>query len=106
MQDLRIRVIDLETAGNGPSDVCEIGWQDVVLGQEGHWGVGDERGALFVNPGRPISAETMAVHHILYFWVAGAPLCRWRQAFYSRPAALSRSPRTGPPSNSGIAFPG
>ncbi len=28
----RIRVIDLETAGNGPHDVCEIGWQDVEPG--------------------------------------------------------------------------
>jgi exodeoxyribonuclease X len=26
-----IRVIDLETAGNGLGDVCEVGWQDVVL---------------------------------------------------------------------------
>ena len=31
----RIRVIDLETAGNGPYDVCEIGWQDVVQADEG-----------------------------------------------------------------------
>ena len=77
MEDLRIRVIDLETAGNGPTDVCEIGWQDVVLGHNGRWGLDDERGAHFVNPGRPISAETMAVHHILDSQVAGAPL--WKQ---------------------------
>ena len=76
MEDLRIRVIELETAGNGPTDVCEIGWQDVVLGQDGRWGLDDERGALFVNPGRPI-AETMAVHHILDTQVASAPL--WKQ---------------------------
>lgn len=77
MEDLRIRVVDLETGGNGPNDVCEIGWQDVVLGPDGRWKLDDERGALFVNPGRRISAETMAVHHILDAWVAGAPL--WKQ---------------------------
>lgn len=77
MEDLRIRVIDLETAGNGQNDVCEIGWQDVVRGQDGRWALDDQRGALFVNPGRPISAETMAVHHILDTQVAGAPL--WKQ---------------------------
>lgn len=77
MEELRIRVIDLETAGNGPNDVCEIGWQDVVLEPGGQWRLDDERGALFVNPGRPISTETMAVHHILDAHVAGAPL--WKQ---------------------------
>jgi len=71
----RIRVIDLETAGNGPHEVCEIGWQDVVRnGPAGAWRVNEERGAHLVNPGRPISAETMAVHHILDAQVAGAPL--------------------------------
>jgi exodeoxyribonuclease X len=69
----RIRVIDLETAGGGPSDVCEIGWQDVIQGRDGAWAVDDERGARFVNPGRPISPETMAIHHILDEDVAGAP---------------------------------
>ena len=77
MEELRIRVIDLETAGNGPNDVCEIGWQDVVCERGGQWRLNDERGALYVNPGRPISAETMAVHHILDAQVAGAPL--WKQ---------------------------
>lgn len=69
----RIRVIDLETAGNGASDVCEIGWQDVALTNEGCWALTSERGALFVNPGRPITADTMAIHHILDEQVAGAP---------------------------------
>jgi exodeoxyribonuclease X len=77
MEELRIRVIDLETAGNGPNDVCEIGWQDVARERGGQWRLDDERGALFVNPGRQISAETMAVHHILDSQVAGAPL--WKQ---------------------------
>ena len=69
----RIRTIDLETAGAGAHEVCEIGWQDVVQGEDGRWALSDERGALLVNPGRPISAETMAVHHILDEHVAGAP---------------------------------
>ncbi|MDR6101523.1 exodeoxyribonuclease X [Agrobacterium larrymoorei] len=69
----RIRVIDLETAGNGANDVCEIGWQDVALADDGRWALTDERGALFVNPGRPITADTMAIHHILDEQVADAP---------------------------------
>lgn len=73
----RIRVVDLETAGNGPYDVCEIGWQDVVADGDGRWQVAEERGALYVNPGRPISPETMAIHHIIDDYVAGAPL--WKQ---------------------------
>jgi exodeoxyribonuclease X len=74
----RIRVIDLETAGNGPQEVCEIGWQDVEQGIDGRWRVGDQRGAHFVNPGRPISPDTMAIHHILDEQVAGAPF--WKVA--------------------------
>ncbi|CAL1692622.1 Exodeoxyribonuclease 10 [Brevundimonas subvibrioides] len=69
----RIRVVDLETAGTGQSDVCEIGWQDVVLGGDGRWSLSGERGARWVNPGHPISPDTMAVHHILDEWVADAP---------------------------------
>ncbi|MDK4731512.1 exonuclease domain-containing protein [Rhizobium sp. CNPSo 3490] len=73
-----IRVIDLETAGSGPSDVCEIGWQDVVQGEDGGWEVSGERGALLVNPGKPISPDTMAIHHIQDWEVTGAPL--WKEA--------------------------
>ncbi len=74
----RVRVIDLETAGTNAADVCEIGWQDVVQGADGRWTVGPERGAAFVNPGRPISAATMAIHHIRDEEVAGAPF--WKDA--------------------------
>ncbi|OYX36316.1 MAG: DNA polymerase III subunit epsilon [Caulobacterales bacterium 32-69-10] len=74
----RVRVIDLETAGTGAADVCEIGWQDVVRGEDGRWTVSAERGARFVNPGRPISPATMAIHHILDEEVAGAPF--WKDA--------------------------
>ncbi|SEM57113.1 exodeoxyribonuclease X [Bosea lupini] len=73
----RIRVIDLETAGGGPQDVCEIGWQDVVRDAGGRWLINEERGSLFVDPGRAISADTMAVHHIRDIDVVGAPF--WKQ---------------------------
>ena len=69
----RIRVIDLETGGNGADDVCEIGWQDVRQDVGGVWRVDDERGALLVNPGRLMSPDTLAVHHILDAQVTGAP---------------------------------
>ena len=88
MHNDRIRVIDLETAGNGPYDVCEIGWQDLVLDQEGQWQVNDDRGSLFVNPGRPITPETMAIHHILDTQVEGAPY--WREV-----APLALKPEGG-----------
>lgn len=72
-QRMRVRVIDLETGGNGPHDVCEIGWQDVTQAADGRWRVDEERGAFLVNPGRPISPDTMAIHHIRDADVAGAP---------------------------------
>ena len=78
MPSPRIRVIDLETAGNGPHEVCEIGWQDVVQDPDGHWSIAEARGALLVNPGRPIPPETMAIHHIIDADVAGAPF--WKDA--------------------------
>ncbi|MCU4180148.1 DNA polymerase III subunit epsilon [Bosea sp. BH3] len=73
----RIRVIDLETAGNGPHEVCEIGWQDVTRDADGSWRLDDERGAHLVDPGRAISADTMAIHHIRDVDVVGAPF--WKQ---------------------------
>lgn len=73
----RIRVIDLETAGDAATDVCEIGWQDVVSIDGGEWHLNEERGTRFVNPGRPISPETMSIHHILDEWVSGAPF--WKE---------------------------
>lgn len=73
-----VRVIDLETGGPAVSDVCEIGWQDVERGDDGAWRLAGEGGARFVNPGRPISPDTMAVHHILDAWVADAPF--WAEA--------------------------
>ena len=70
----RIRVVDLETTGSRPPahGVCEVGWQDVVRGDDGLWIVDEERGALFVHPGRAIPPVTMAVHHIVDADVADA----------------------------------
>lgn len=48
----------------------------MVRGPDGRWSLGPDTGARFVNPGRPISAETMAIHHILDTHVADAQL--WR----------------------------
>lgn len=74
----RVRVIDLETSGSSAHDVCEIGWQDVTRDEDGRWSVNDERGAAFVNPGHPISAATMAIHHIVDADVADARF--WKDA--------------------------
>jgi exodeoxyribonuclease X len=70
-----IRVVDLETTGSRPPAhaVCEIGWQDVVLGDDGVWRVGGQDGSHLVNPGRPIPPVTQAVHHIIDADVADAP---------------------------------
>jgi exodeoxyribonuclease X len=85
MPSTRVRVIDLETAGNGPQDICEIGWQDVSRGADGRWRLDPERGAHFVNPGRPISPGTMAIHHIRDEDVAGAPFWKDFAACVLRP---------------------
>lgn len=82
----RIRVIDLETGGNGPNDVCEIGWQDVVLGADGQWCLTEERGALLVNPGRPMSRDTIAVHHILDQHVVDVPFWKDTASRVLRPS--------------------
>lgn len=72
MTALRICVVNLETASNGPYDVWEIGWQDLTQADDGPWYLSEESGVLYVNPGRPISPETMAVHHIVDEYVADA----------------------------------
>ncbi|WP_194151069.1 3'-5' exonuclease [Sphingomonas glacialis] len=74
----RIRVIDLETAGSASHGVCEIGWQDVVRDDDSRWEVNEERGALIVNPGGPISTQSMAIRHIVDADVVGAPF--WAEA--------------------------
>jgi exodeoxyribonuclease X len=70
-----IRVIDLETTGQAPPahGVCEIGWQDVALGDDGRWALYGEGGAQLVNPGRLMNPITTAIHHIRDEDVADAP---------------------------------
>ncbi|MET0193971.1 MAG: 3'-5' exonuclease [Hyphomicrobiaceae bacterium] len=72
-------MVDLETTGSSPPAhaVCEIGWQDVVLQDDGRWSLAGDRGASFVNPGRSIPPVTMAVHHIMDADVADAPF--WQE---------------------------
>jgi exodeoxyribonuclease X len=62
-----LRVIDLETTGRNASDggVVEVGWQDLVLD--------GGPASMLINPGRKISPETSAIHHIVDEDVAGAP---------------------------------
>ncbi len=74
-QPQMIRVVDLETTGSAPPahGVCEIGWQDVALGEDGRWEIYGEGGSILVNPGRLIPPVTQAIHHILDEQVADAP---------------------------------
>ena len=76
----RVRVVDLETTGSRPPAhaVCEVGWQDVVLGEDGHWQIDSGHGSLMIDPGRAIPPVTMAVHHIMDEDVKGAPF--WPEA--------------------------
>lgn len=67
-----IRVIDLETTGFEPptAGVCEIGWCDLILSDEGAT-IGAPS-QTFVDPGHSIPAETSAIHHIIDADLAGA----------------------------------
>jgi exodeoxyribonuclease X len=49
------------------------------------WQVTEERGALLVNPGRPMTPDTIAVHHILDSQVANAPFWKEIAASVLRP---------------------
>ena len=68
-----LRVVDLETTGNSFTDggVVEIGWQDVAPGPDG-WALRGGPQAVLINPGKPISPATSAIHHIVDEDVADA----------------------------------
>ncbi len=74
-----VRVIDLETTGQSFTDggVVEVGWQDVSVAADG-WALRDAPGAMLINPQKPISPVTSAIHHIIDEDVADAPL--WQHA--------------------------
>ena len=84
-----LRVIDLETTGQGFADggVVEVGWQDVALGAEG-WALRGGPGARLVQPGHPVSAATSAIHHLIDEDLDGAP--PWHVA---APPVLQPDPR-------------
>ena len=71
----RLRVIDLETTGDGPGSggVVEVGWQDVAPDADGQWQLLGPSRSHLVRPGVPISAVTSAVHHLVDEDVAAAP---------------------------------
>ena len=71
----RLRVIDLETTGQGFADggVVEVGWQDVTCDGGGAWSLHGATGARLVRPEHPISPATSAIHHIIDEDVADAP---------------------------------
>ena len=70
-----LRVIDLETTGDGPAHggVVEIGWQDLVPDAAGLWALHRSPGSQLVRPNCPISAVTSAIHHIVDEDVADEP---------------------------------
>src|SRR5215475_8350554 len=73
-----IRCIDLETSGEEPDgvDIVEVGWTNLIpFYSDGgdvpsSWELGDTK-SMLVDPGRPITPESMGVHHITDAHVAG-----------------------------------
>jgi exodeoxyribonuclease X len=66
-----LRIIDFETTGipvegEPPHAVCEVGWADVVIGDDGQLGPEPVRfvGSRLCDPGRPMRVEALAIHHI------------------------------------------
>ncbi len=72
-----LRVFDLDTTGHSLPEhgVCEVGWTDVTLAvsDPAGWQVQHGFTSLLVNPGRPITPQTSAVHHIVDEDVIDAP---------------------------------
>ena len=68
-----IRCIDLETLGLQADDgICELGWCDVVVGDNGAGEIVEPPRSVLINPGKPIPPSASAVHHIVDADVAGA----------------------------------
>ncbi len=70
-----LRVIDLETTGDSFANggVVEVGWQDLIQGDDGAWSLDGGPGAMLINPATPISPATSAIHHLVDEDVADAP---------------------------------
>ena len=71
----RIRVIDLETAAPAWTTYARSGGKTCVR-TETRFGGSTASSAILVKSGRPMSLDTMAVHHILDEHVANATLAR------------------------------
>lgn len=68
-----VRVIDFETTGLPPDAVvCEVGWCDVRIYDDGDVSIGKPIGML-VDPNRPMPPEARAIHHISDNDVFGCP---------------------------------
>jgi len=89
----RLRVIDLETTGQGFADggVVEVGWQDVARDAGGVWSLRGDMGARLIRPEHPISPATSAIHHIVDEDMADAPA--WQ---FAAPEVLQASPGPAP----------
>ncbi|MGU9981536.1 exonuclease domain-containing protein [Phreatobacter sp. HK31-P] len=86
MDGFLISVVDLETTGLEPgAKVVEAAAVDLLFRPDGSAMIADMRDALF-NPGSPIPAGAMAVHHIRDHQVAHCPpfACSW-QAVIGQP---------------------
>ena len=88
-----LRVIDLETTGQGFADggVVEVGWQDLAREAGGAWALRGGPGARLVRPEHPISPQTSAIHHIVDEDVADA--LPWQEV---APEVLQASPGAAP----------
>lgn len=70
-----VRVIDIETTGfpdEQPAGICEVGWVDVTIRENGAHSIGEVESSL-CHPGMPIPPVASAVHHIVDEDVADAP---------------------------------
>src|SRR5271154_6281160 len=69
-----VKVIDFESTGLPPdAAVCEIGWCDVLVDDDGYIEDIGLPHRMLVNPGRKMPIEAMAIHHILDSDLVGAP---------------------------------
>lgn len=84
-----IRVVDLETTGQSIANggVVEVGWQDLAR-QDGVWRLHGPPHSRLINPGRGISPETSAIHHIVDEDVVSAPNWGATAPDVLRPAGL------------------
>jgi exodeoxyribonuclease X len=71
-----LRCLDCETTGLNPAEdrVVEIGWCDVLIGDDGSAHVSESPDSTLVNPGIPIPCTASAIHHLVDADVTAAPI--------------------------------